>query len=98
MHEDPQFRRRCHAYIAGLTCVAVMPLVCNSLSGVPHVLFLGLALAGLLGGVAVLALRHQQFMNVRIADALRDTLAQPSAPTNSGMSLGSKMDLPARGG
>ncbi len=71
MREDAAYRRQWSSYVAGIVCVAVVPLGGSLSGGTLGILLSVLSLAGVVAGVIYLAFRQQRLMNQRIGDVLQ---------------------------
>jgi len=75
MREDAAYRRQWSSYVAGMVCVAVVPVGGCVAGGALGLVLSVLSLVGVVAGVAYLAFRQQRFMNQRIGDALQHPVA-----------------------
>jgi hypothetical protein len=75
MREDAAYRRQWSSYIAGIVCVAVVPIGEFVAGGALGTVFSVLSLVGVVAGVIYLAFRQQRFMNQRIGDVLQHQVA-----------------------
>src|SRR5512138_2362801 len=71
MREDAAYRRQWSSYVAGIICVAVVPLGGFTAGGTLGIALSVLSLVGVMPGVIYLAFRQQRFMNGRIGDVLQ---------------------------
>lgn len=71
MRGDVDYRRQWCASVAGIVCVAAVPLGGFAMDGTPGIVLLALSILAVGLGIVYLACRQQKFMNRKIGDALR---------------------------
>lgn len=75
MSEDASYRRQWTSYVAGIVCVAVVPVGAFAAAGTLGILLSVVSLVGVVAGVTYLAFQQQRFMNQRIGDVLQHQVA-----------------------
>ena len=71
MRGDAKYRHRYYSYIAGIVCVAVVPVSTSFADGGIDIWLSILTVLASVGGVLFLANREQEFMNRAIGAALQ---------------------------